>query len=1191
MLPMWRDGALCRSLSKPAEDRLLGLWERRSAPLRVPTVHPKKLDLGRSAEGSHPNLRKQIPLIEPTKEVVIAIESVDRPQGVVFEEEMIFPGPECEVASIGEVGLTPVVHTRTDGRPELEVAVNGVKVCGLLDSGATVSVMSERLWRAAGKGPLIPDNGNLKAANGSPLVVLGRTDIELGLGKVKVPLSTLVVSNSAHSLILGMDFWRAGRLEITGPVCTQVAGVNRAEVQIEAPLLAEDQRRLMAVLDGFLVAGDDSLTRTAVLEHDIELMPDAKPFLLRTHHYSPALEARMVKELDRMLALGVIGPSKSPVASPIVPVVKKNGDVRLCLDSRHLNSITRRDQFPVPNLSAMLGRMQSYEFYVSLDLKSAFWQVPLAERRRPGQWASARELTAFVFPGRGLYHFNVMPFGLCNSPATQCRLMHQVLGHDLEPRVMVYLDDVLIMGNSVKEVLGLLAEVGKRLREANLSVHLGKCKFFFQVIRFCGFIIGKRMVRADPEKIRVMQEYPVPRSVREVRQFLGLVGYYRRLIPDFSGVTTPLSDLLKKIAGPLNWTDGAQDAFERLKMIMVSEPVVQNPDFSVEFQLQCDASDVSGAAVLGQIQGGQEVVIAYWSHKWTGAERNWAATEKEAGCVLLSIRHFRAYLFGAHFTVITDAQALMHLRTMRVDKSGRLARWALEMREYDVTIKHRAGKLSVVPDALSRVVAAIEPLEREEDPWLAEMINKIASNPQHFADFRLEGQRLLKLETVEQDVGGYAYRWKEYVPALARRELIQQSHRELHHPGWERCYESLRRQFFWPQMAREVESHIRPCDTCLAAKRRYRNTRVPLGESRIADSPFQLIAIDHMGALPRSRKGNTHVLVVVDVLTKYVLIHPCKNAKARPVVQFIEEEVFLKYGVPQSLLSDNAKAFLGREMIDLLNKYGVDHLTIPVHHPQANIAERYVQTVGVAIRCWVVDQDDDQREWDARVPMIQAAINSLPSFATGISPFKLNFGRDMILSGAEYSQLIGPRPRPLMAQEVLEREFEELRESAKRHLVLAQTRSRALYDRNTRPLTFEVGEKVWRRNRQLAVAREHFTPKLAKRFVAARVVQIMGSDTYMLQDLDVPVGPAVKYHANDLYKDVVVAANAEAETPENSGPPASPDGSPFFGFPVSPNAREGASPGSPFLGFPDSPGADLNSNNGITLVEGDFHGC
>lgn len=1015
-----------------------------------------------------------------------------------------------------------VVNLAHDDRPYCDVRIYDMVKSGLLDSGSSVTVIATcpEVQDLVSKAK--PPTVSLKVANGGFLVVLGCVPLPIQYLSKTVTINTIVVQELAHELILGVDFWHAIGLRIVDEKGVTVNAIDEKlsdRIETEVELQQRDQVELRQVVDQFLVTSGTSLTKTPLIEHVIELKPDSKPFVLRPHLYSPHVEDKMKIELDRMINLGVIEPSNSPVASPIVPVTKRDGSVRLCLDSRRLNTLTVRDQFPVPNTNHIFARMRKSVYISTIDLAQAFWQINLSSQKLPGQFASSRELTAFVFPGRGLFHFQRMPFGLTNSPATMCRLMYRVLGHDLEPFVFVYIDDILILATSVAHMLRLLREVGKRLSAANLSVNLKKCNFFAKETKYLGYIISSEGMRADPDKLATMVNYPVPKSVREVRRFLGLTGYYRRLINDYSGIAAPLTNLLRKTFGPFRWTKEADDAFNALRTAMCTSPVVGSPDFSLEFCIQCDASDISAAAVLTQTQDGKEIIISYFSHKWSATEKNWAATEKESASVIKAIDHFRGYIYGRPFTVITDAKALTHVKSIRTDGSSRLSRWALELNQHAMNIKHRAGKLSVVPDALSRIVNAISSQESESvsDDWLEMMKQKLEESPEQYPDFKLEGGRLFKYEMMKDDIGLNSYRWKEYVPLPHRIPLVKKLHERLCHLGPTKCFSVAKREYFWPGMLATLQQEVRRCETCKACKPRNQHNHVPMGMSRTADLPFKRIALDHFGPTLRSRKGNRWLLVVVDIHTKFVLLHPCRTGKAAEVVKFLEEEVFLKFGVPAVVLSDNARALVGRSMVRLLEAYNVSHWTTAYYHAQGNPAERYIRTVSAAIRSVVFERDGDQRAWDVNIPQIQLALNTTNNETTGKSPFFANFGRQHIMSGDEYQQIHVGENRNEMTNDQIRQRFEAIRQEIEDAVNRAVNKRVERYNQNTKPVQFVINERVWRNNTTLSDARNEFSSKLAPKFIPCKVVRTVGQDTYIVQD---EIGSTrTKVHANDLHKD------------------------------------------------------------------------
>lgn len=676
----------------------------------------------------------------------------------------------------------------------------------------------------------------------------------------------------------------------------------------------------------------------------------------------------------------------------------------------------------------------------------------------------------------------------------------------------------LIATSSVGHMLDLIKEVASRLREAGLSINFEKSRFLAKKVKYLGYILEDQGMSADPSRLEIMQEYPTPHNVKTLRRFLGLTGYYRRLICDYSGIASPLTNLLRKELKRFVWTEGANEAFLKLKSAMCRSPIVANPDFDLEFNIQCDASDVSGAAALGQNHEGAEVIIAYFSHKWNQAEAKWGATEREAACVLFALRHFRDYIWGRPVTIITDAQALIHIRTLKTDGSSRLARWALELNEFDLLIKHRAGKLSVVPDALSRAVESIQMVEQEEqDSWEREMIRKVNENPDQYPDFKVVGRRLMKYESMKDDIGCYAYRWKQYVPVEQRETMMKEIHERLCHVGWEKCAPFIRQRFFWPKMKATIEKEVRRCDICKSTKATNKNTKVPMGQSRKAEFPFQLVSIDHWGPAPRSRKGNAYLLVVVDMFSKFVLLHPSRDTGSETVVRFLEEQVFLKFGTPEKLITDNHRPLIGRNMVELLNKYHVEHLTIAAYHAQANPAERYIRTVSAAIRATLAQNARDHRKWDEDLPLIERALNVTKNESTKKSPFFVNFGREAVLTGNEYQTIQNRSNREQMEEIQLQQRFQTLRNEIKINLEIAQSKFRAQYDKTTKPLTFNMSERVWRKNRVLSNASQHISQKLSPKYVACKIIEHMGRDTYKVEDED--QGGIHRIHANDLIKD------------------------------------------------------------------------
>lgn len=393
-----------------------------------------------------------------------------------------------------------------------------------------------------------------------------------------------------------------------------------------------------------------------------------------------------------MLDLGVVEPSSSAWSSPIILVDKQDGGQRFCVDFRKVNLVTKKDAYPLPKVTSILDRLRDARYLSALDIKSAYWQIGLEE--------SSKEKTAFTIQGRGLFHFNVLPFGLHNAPATWQRLVDSVLGMDLEPYVFVYLDDVIVVTQTFEKHLEILEEIFKRLTEANLTLNKDKCHFCKKELRYLGYVVDEKGLRVDPEKVSAILELPVPRSVKEVRQFCGTASWYRRFISDFASRLYPLTSMLRKNKH-FKWTEEAQKAFDDIRQSLVQAPILSWPDFSKQFTISCDASNVGIGAVLSQSSDFGEKVIAYASRTLGKTEQKFSTTERECLAVIWSIEKFRPYVEGTHFEVITDHHSLLWLHNLR-DPQGRLARWSLRLQPFDFTLIHRKGKEHVVPDLLSR---------------------------------------------------------------------------------------------------------------------------------------------------------------------------------------------------------------------------------------------------------------------------------------------------------------------------------------------------------------------------------------------------------------------------------------------------------------------------------------------------------
>lgn len=1007
---------------------------------------------------------------------------------------------------------------REDGRPYVRVFLANEPLLGLLDSGASVSCLGQGALDFLKKVNLktTPLSASVKTADGTSQTVVGTVDVSVAYRGEKKTMTIFVIPGLSQHLYLGVDFWRI--FKIAPAIVSEITHDRIPPTTSHVHDLTSTQKELLdqaiAQLPSFATQG---LGKTHLEEHVIDT-GDALPVKQKHYPVSPAIQQLMYEELDRMLDLGVIEESNSPWNSPVV-FIRKPGKVRLCLDSRKVNLITKKDAYPLPHIDGLLGRLQNTRVITSLDLKDAFWQIPLEER--------SREKTAFTVPGRPLYQFTVMPFGLCNAPQRMCRLMDKVIPGRLRENVFVYLDDLLIVSPDFESHFKTLRDVAACLRGAGLTINVEKSRFCVKQVRYLGFVIGDGSLKTDPDKVMAVANFPTPRSAKQTRRFLGMTGWYQRFIQNYSSLAAPITDCLKKRKN-FTWTPEAQQSFEEMKTALTSAPFLITPDFTKRFYIQCDASKTGVGSVLFQIHDdGNERPIAFMSKKLNPAQRNYSITELECYAAVLSIKKFRAYVEGHPFTVITDHASLKWLMNCN-DLSGRLARWSLKLQSFDFNIEHRKGTQNVVPDTLSRVFEENIDEVREilvdvdfDSPWFAseeyeELRSTIQANEEILPDLCISNGYIYKRQQprrgdpIQEDLA-----WKLWVPSGLTEELIANAHLspQAAHGGMHKTLYRLREKYYWPNMVSQVQTFVRNCPVCKETKAPNITLRPPMGKQLEVFRPFQLLYIDFLGPYPRTARGNTTIFVVLDAYTKYTLLKPMRAERTKLVSAFLEEEVFSIYGVPETIFSDNGKQFTSNLFQKFLQDYGIKHIRTAKHSPHPNASERVNRSILAAIRAYL---QDNHQAWDLHLPAIGSALRTSVHQAIGVEPYYALFGHHMVQHGSAYPLLRNLQQLETGDSVLLppEDRLKLIRSRVRDQLLKAHDKHEKQYNTRCREVTYHPGQEIYCRTFPVSDMKKGFSAKLANKFRKARVVERLGQSLYRLED---PSGsPIGVYHAKDL---------------------------------------------------------------------------
>lgn len=926
-----------------------------------------------------------------------------------------------------------------------------------------------------------------------------------------------------------------------------------------SPNLSENEqeqvRLLLVEFSDVFSSADDDLGRTNLAEHHIDT-GHHPPIRVPPRRIPITKREEATKLIEDMSDQGLIERSNSPWSSALVLVRKKDGSLRCCVDYRALNDATVKDSYPLPRIDDTLDALVGANWFSTLDLKSGYHQIGMTEKDK--------EKTAFSCGG-GLWQWRVMPFGLCNAPATFERLMERVLSGLHWKSLLVYLDDIIVFGNTFHDELQRLREVFQRMRTANLKLNPKKCRLFREEVEYLGHIVSRDGVRTDPQKTSAVTNWPTPRTRKELRSFLGLCSYYRKFVRDFATIAAPLHTLTKE-KQPFVWDEACDRAFQNLKEALTSTSVLKYPDPRKEFVLDTDASNHGIGAVLSQREGAQERVVAFYSRALTSPEKNYCATRKELLAIVDAVRHFHHYLYGAPFIIRTDHSALQWLKTLK-DQEGQLARWLGRLGQYHFKVQHRSGEKHLNADSLSRrpcdsdckhcrrkefnpeircrvaetvgqhtkrdeahddgvkamqrsdqdlapIISCME--QRMDKPSWEEMRSASTITKRYWAQWELLRLQDDILQRRWESTDGKTEQWLVVVPVNLRENVMMEVHGSVTggHFGKKKTLQRLRSRFYWIGMRRDVCEWCRVCETCAAKKGPQKTPQAPVQLCN-AGAPMERVAVDVYGPLPPSSSGNRYIVVAMDYFTKWPEAYAVPNQEATTVARVLVDEFFCRFGVPYELHSDQGRNFESKVFQECCSLLGIRKTrTTPLHPESDGMVERFNRTMGqeLAKRC-----RDSQEDWDLNLPTILMSYRSAEHESTGYTPAQLMLGKDLRLP----VDLMMPLPPQEEEQETTTHFVLALRErlrqaqmNARRHLNMTSQAMKLRKDVGATRDALGPGDKVWLYNPK---RRKGLSPKLSSPWEGPyQVVQKMSAVTYRIQRKK---GSALKVvHHNRLWK-------------------------------------------------------------------------
>lgn len=980
-----------------------------------------------------------------------------------------------------------------DGGTFLSVMVGTEPMWVFFDCGAAVSLIRVDVFERLNLSLNETEKQELHTLSG-PVWTLGTAVLEIRIAETVMPLKFCVMSTENLSMVMLL-----GRnLLMYGDVKVSVAGsrffpkednfVHCIEIAPESPD------------DSFSHIADPSIRQQTMnlvsnynphksATSDVKLkivLKEESPIQQLPRRLAPLEKEIAQKQVDQWLNDGIIQSSTSEFSSPIVLAHKKDGSRRLCVDYRRLNKVLVRDHFPLPLIEDILDDLHDARVFSTLDLENGFFHVPVDE--------SSRKYTSFVTPF-GQYEFLATPFGLSTSPTVFQRYINDVFRDLIEKKVVVvYIDDLLIPAKDEQEALEKLSTVLAVAEQHGLKIKWSKCQFLMRKIEYLGYQVEEGTIKPTENKTAAVKNFPDPKSFKEIQRFLGLTGYFRKFIQNYSAIAKPLTDLLKNDAvfvfGPEQ-----KRAVEQLKEALTSRPTLALYHPQAETELHTDASKIGYGAILLQKSVADDKFhpIYYYSRKTLPAEANYPSYELEVLAIISALKKFRVYLLGVSFKIVTDCSAFK-MTMEKKDIAPRIAGWALLLEEYNYTLEHRPGVRMKHVDALSRspavyllqsnVIEQVKANQRNDQRLQAVM--KILENGD-YDDYSLDHGVLYK---------HYAGGKLLVVPGAMQNSVIRQIHEQGHFKA-KKMKELIQREYWIEGLEAKLERFIENCIPCILAARKAGKKEGLLHPIPKDDLPLSTYHVDHLGPLTASKKNYRYLFTIVDAFTKFVWIYPVKSTTAEEVLQKLEVQKVC-FGNPVRIISDRGAAFTSAMFQEYCEREGIQHLLTTTGVPRGNGQVERVH--GIIVPALAKLSIENPENWYRHVGCLQRYLNNSYQRSIDRSPFQLLFGVKMRCpEDVRLSEVVSQE-----CVQLFDEERENERAEARLKISEEQRNTKRQFDRKRRGAkVYEVGDLV-------AISRTQFGShlKIAKRFLGPyRVTKQKRNDRYDVEKVGLHEGP------------------------------------------------------------------------------------